>query len=164
MVVLEGLSPRRAAAVLALALWLLGVSFASAGEGKPDVAPAVESALSWLTLVDQGRYEASWDAGAAFFKTALSRNQWVDTLKAVRAPLGAIISREFQSAQYTKTLPGAPDGEYVVIRFLTVFQHQDSAEELVTPMRDPDGVWRVSGFYIRFHPILSVKAYGHDGS
>ena len=50
---------------------------------------------------------------------------------------------------YTTNLPGAPDGEYVVIQYKTSFQNKASAIETVTPMRDPDGVYRVSGYYIR---------------
>ena len=41
------------------------------------------------------------------------------------------------------------DGKYVVIQYDTVFEHKASAVETVTPMPDPDGVWRVSGYFIR---------------
>jgi len=45
--------------------------------------------------------------------------------------------------------PGAPDGEYVVIQYDSSFENKTEAVETVTPMLDPDGVWRVSGYYIR---------------
>jgi hypothetical protein len=54
-----------------------------------------------------------------------------------------------KSATYTKSLPGAPDGEYVVIQYDTGFEHKQSAVETVTPMLDKDGKWRVSGYFIR---------------
>lgn len=47
------------------------------------------------------------------------------------------------------SLPGAPDGEYVVIEFESSFEHKKSAIETVTPMNDKDGKWRVSGYYIK---------------
>lgn len=50
---------------------------------------------------------------------------------------------------YTKKLPGAPDGEYVVIQYESSFEHKQSAVETVTPMLDKDGKWRVSGYYIK---------------
>ena len=31
----------------------------------------------------------------------------------------------------------------------TVFEKKASAVETITPMLDPDGVWRVSGYFIR---------------
>jgi len=46
-------------------------------------------------------------------------------------------------------MPGAPDGKYVIIQYDTVFENKASAVETVTPMVDPDGSWRVSGYFIR---------------
>jgi hypothetical protein len=49
----------------------------------------------------------------------------------------------------SQSLPGAPDGEYVVIQFATSFENKKSAIETVTPMLDSDGEWRVSGYFIK---------------
>jgi hypothetical protein len=67
----------------------------------------------------------------------------------VRKPLGKLISRSIKDATHTTSLPGAPDGEYVVIQFQTSFENKKSAIETITPMMDPDGVWRVSGYFIK---------------
>jgi hypothetical protein len=45
-------------------------------------------------------------------------------------------------------LPGAPEGEYVVIQYETQFEHKAGAIETVTPLREKDGSWRVSGYFI----------------
>jgi hypothetical protein len=66
-----------------------------------------------------------------------------------RDPLGKLQSRKLKSATYTKSLPGAPDGEYVVIRYDASFERQQSAVETISPMLDKDGAWRVSGYYIK---------------
>lgn len=68
---------------------------------------------------------------------------------AVRKPLGKLISRKVKNKNYTTSLPGAPDGEYVVIQFETSFEKKKSAIETVTPMMDKDRNWRVSGYYIK---------------
>jgi hypothetical protein len=47
------------------------------------------------------------------------------------------------------TLPGVPDGEYVVVQFDTSFEKKKTAIETVTPMKEPDGRWRVSGYFIK---------------
>ena len=52
------------------------------------------------------------------------------------------------ASTYTTSLPGAPDGEYVVLQYESEFQRKKYAIETVTPMLD-DGQWRVSGYYIR---------------
>jgi predicted SnoaL-like aldol condensation-catalyzing enzyme len=67
----------------------------------------------------------------------------------VRNPLGRMVSRELISKTYSQSLPGAPDGEYVVIQFATSFENKKSAIETVTPMLDSDGEWRVSGYFIK---------------
>jgi hypothetical protein len=60
-----------------------------------------------------------------------------------------MVARKLKSKQYTKNLPGAPDGECVVIQYETTFEKKQSAIETVTPMLDKDGKWRVSGYYIK---------------
>jgi hypothetical protein len=46
-------------------------------------------------------------------------------------------------------MPGAPDGEYVVVQYETEFERKASAVETITPERDKSGTWRVSGYYIK---------------
>ncbi len=110
---------------------------------------AIEAAEAWLSLVDEGLYLESWRVGARYFRKAVSQEQWAQSMVAFRKPLGKTLSRNLTSAQYTTTLPGAPDGEYVVIQYQTSFENKRSAIETVTPMLDKDGSWKVSGYYIK---------------
>jgi len=124
----------------------------SAAMTKPNAKSEVvaqQAAEEWLALVDAKNYSESWQAAAGYFKKNVSEKKWKDTLAPVREPLGKVVSRKLKSAQYTKELPGAPDGEYVVIQFDTVFANKKAAVETVTPMKDTDGQWRVSGYFIR---------------
>jgi hypothetical protein len=125
---------------------LVFVSFLHANETAEK--SAVSASASWLSLVDEGKYSESWDQAAGYFRNAVTKDQWVASLKAVRTPLGKIVSRKVKSKTYTRTLPGAPDGEYVVIQYETQFENKKSATETVTPLLDKDGKWRVSGYYI----------------
>ncbi|PSH02702.1 MAG: hypothetical protein CXZ00_16045 [Acidobacteria bacterium] len=97
----------------------------------------------------RGNYAGSWDTAAPVFKGAVSKTQWKQMLQATRAPLGRAISRNVKSAMYKTSLPGAPDGQYVVIQYETSFEHKKSATETVTPALGKDGQWRMSGYYIR---------------
>jgi hypothetical protein len=121
---------------------------AAAASGEKEAA-AVAAAERWLTLIDEGKYAESWNDAAGYFKAAIKQDQWEQSLQAVRKPLGALVSRKLMSKAYQTSLPGAPDGEYVVIQFQTSFQNKKSAIETVTPMRDKDGKWRVSGYFIK---------------
>jgi hypothetical protein len=116
---------------------------------QPPEELAEQSANSWLALIDSGKYAESWTEASSFFKQHVSKEQWQQMLHATRDPLGNMISRKRKSATYTKALPGAPDGEYVVIQYDTSFTNKKSAVETVTPMLDKDGKWRVSGYFIK---------------
>lgn len=110
---------------------------------------AVAAAEQWLALVDQGRYAESWETAAPYFRAAVARDRWEEAMNGFRKPLGDLSERRLSSARFTDSLPGAPDGTYLVIQFRTSFQSKKSAVETVTPMLDGDGTWRVSGYYIQ---------------
>ena len=112
-------------------------------------ATAVSVAEAWLSLVDKGKYEKSWFEAAQYFKNVISEDQWKQAIRAARKPLGKNLAREFISKSCHTSLPGAPDGEYVVIQFKASFENKKSAIETITPMMDKDGKWRVSGYYIK---------------
>jgi hypothetical protein len=135
-------------AVFSLFMLLLGVCPVVQAQQKPEQL-AQQSAEPWLALVDSGKYGESWEQAAQFFKAALTKEQWQSALRASRRPLGKVLTRNLKSATFTKTLPGAPDGEYVVIQYESSFEHKQAAVETVTPMLDKDGQWRVSGYYVK---------------
>jgi hypothetical protein len=110
---------------------------------------AIESVQPWLALVDQGQYSQGWLAAADYLKSAVDRRDFIKSLTEARKPLGDVQSRELFAKQYTTSLPGAPDGQYVVVQYKTSFANKKSATETVTPMLDKDKKWRVSGYYIK---------------
>jgi hypothetical protein len=126
-------------------LWTLPALWAAE---EPEEA-AEAAAASWLKLVDQGQYDASWDEAAKLFRGAVTKDQWKQACAGAREPLGKLVSRKLKSREYREKLPGAPDGKYVVIQYDSVFEKKAAAVETVTPMMDPDGAWRVSGYFIR---------------
>jgi hypothetical protein len=135
-------------AALSLFTLLLGACRVAQAQQKPEQL-AQQSAESWLALVDSGKYGESWEQASQYFKAAVTKEQWQNALRASREPLGKVLSRNLKSATFRKTLPGAPDGEYVVIQYDSSFEHKQSAVETVTPMLDKDGRWRISGYYIK---------------
>jgi len=136
----------RTASAIVATIIVLVVSLAAQNQAKEKAA--AEAAAPWLALVDSGNYAQSWQEAASIFKAAVTQEQWERTMKAERAPLGSLLSRKLVSARYTTRLPGAPDGEYVVLQFDSSFSHKKSAVETATPMMD-GGQWRVSGYYMK---------------
>lgn len=110
---------------------------------------AIAAAETWLHLIDKADFSESWKQAAVMFKGAIKEDQWLESLNRVQSMFGRALSRSVKSSQYATELPGAPDGEYVVIEFETSFERKQNGIETVTPMKDDDGEWRVSGYYIR---------------
>ena len=137
----------RILSILALCVITTAVCAETATPEKEKAA--VIAAEKWTALVDNGQYAASWKEAATFFRNAIQHAQWEQAAQAVRKPLGKLVSRKVKTSVYKTTLPGAPDGEYVVIQFETSFENKKVAIETVTPMMDKDGQWRVSGYYIK---------------
>lgn len=135
--------------VLLVGLGLLLVTGNAAAGSSHHEKAAVAGAEKWLAAVDKGKYAESWQEAAGYFKNAVTRNQWEQSMLSFRKPLGRLLSRKVHSTAYKTSLPGAPDGRYVIITFKTAFENKQSAIETVTPMLDRDGRWRVSGYFIK---------------
>ena len=110
-------------------------------------AAAQKDALGWLVLVDQKRYKESWRHASKIFQSAVTAAEWEAQVKRVRDMVGELESRKFKSAEATKTLPGAPDGDYVVLQFDASFTQKAAAVETV--VMSQEGSWKVAGYFIR---------------
>jgi len=130
-----------------LAIAFLSSSPSLASESEENAA--IAASKQWLSVVDKGQYGQSWDQSATFFKTNVKKKDFESKLKATRGAFGEIISRRLKSKQFTTTMPGAPDGKYVVIQFDTSFSGKKDAVETITPVLDKGGQWKVSGYFIK---------------
>jgi hypothetical protein len=138
---------RRIACLVTIALIFSGITALAFNSQKE--AAALSAAKKWLALIDSEKYAESWKEADELFRNTVQPQLWVESMKGVRKPLGKLISRKVKRKIYKTSLPGAPDGEYVVIQFKTSFENMKAAEETVTPKMDNDGVWRISGYYIK---------------
>ena len=129
-------------------LVLLLVTTAPAGAQEAAVEPARTAARAWLALLDGYEFDESWRAAGEVLKGAVTQKEFATTMSATLGPLGVMTSRGAKSSEYSTTLPGAPDGEYVVLKFDTAFENKQTAVETVVLRKEPDGLWRVSGYFI----------------
>jgi hypothetical protein len=138
---------RKIACLVTIGLIFSGITVLAADLKKE--AAALSAAEKWLAMVDSEKYAESWKEAAELFRNAVQPQQWEQSMQAVREPLGKLISRTVKTKAYRTSLPGAPDGEYVVIQFETSFENKKVAVETVTPLMGKDGAWRVSGYFIK---------------
>src|SRR5688500_871100 len=91
----------RSVAVISVVVAAL-IGSVRAADKREDAAQV--AADSWLKLVDDGKYEASWDQAAKLFKGAVTKDQWKQAAVGVREPLGKVVSRKLKSQEPTERL------------------------------------------------------------
>jgi hypothetical protein len=139
---------RMAAVVVAVAALL-----ACSGDKKIDedqaVAQAIRVAEGWLELVDNQNYADSWEATAEIFKKDGDIQMWRKNIENTHAQYGRCQSRTLSEALYKTRLPGAGNGQYVVIQYDSIFERKADVRETVTVKLEADGQWPVAGYILR---------------
>ena len=135
----------RSVALICLAWLVAGIAIAQ----DPKASAAQAAARDWLALADRSDAQASWNAAGKKFQAAMPATGWADALSKVRTPLGPVKSRTIFKTNFTKSFPGAPDGDYALIVYTTSFANKAEGHETLTLERESDGKWRVVGYFIR---------------
>jgi hypothetical protein len=138
----------RKSALICLAL--AGATLVCAAHLQAQQNPAAEkaaqqSANTWLSGIDAGKYAESWTSAGDLFKKAVTKDKWVVMAKQARDPLGKVKSRKLKLAQYSKV----PQGEVVTVQFNTEFAKKPGAVETVAEILGNDGKWHAAGYYIK---------------
>lgn len=118
------------------------------GENSDEENKVRSMADAWLVLIDSGKYDESWKKSSNFLKNAITSEDWEKAILSARKPLGKLISRKATAQKHYTTLPGAPDGSYFVIQYEAIFENKAKAIETITMMKEKDGNWYASGYYI----------------
>src|SRR5262249_48872054 len=129
----------------------IGSAFGAQSKYLPAVQPdsqALAVASKWLSVVDGGNYAESYAMFPPRIRAGALEKYWVGYLRTKRAPLGRPLSRKFVEAQFSRTLPGSPDGYYEFFTYTTSFQHKAKGAEQVTLTKET-GHWQVSGYRFR---------------
>jgi len=134
----------------ALAIVLLAAGCGPRAESNPTAEKAgVDAATAWLALMDEGKYEECWNQGSEYLRASIPRNLWLENITSPRRLMGKLVSRTVGKTQYKTTLPGAPDGEYVLIQCQTVFEKKKAGVESIAVSHGADGAWRVMQYYVQ---------------
>ncbi len=129
------------------AFFLAGIMMLTSVVATASDPKAINSATTWLKVVDAGNYAESWSQSGPMFQRQLSTQEWEKALTRVRSPLGKTLTRRVKTSSERNSLPGAPDGEYVVVDIETSFQNKKAALETVTVQKSGDQ-WQVVGYFI----------------
>jgi hypothetical protein len=109
---------------------------------------ARKAAEKWLDLIDQAKYKDAYKQGSQHVRAQATIEEWEPQIRAMREAAGDKRQRNFTSAKPTKTMAGAPDGEYMVLEFAAAFSKKAKAAETVMMSRE-GGAWKGAGYFIR---------------
>jgi hypothetical protein len=115
---------------------------------NPSEKAAQKSAEQWLTLVDAGNYDESWNQAADLFQSHVTKEAWDQQVSTVRGQTGKLKSRKLKSAQSRESLPNAPAGKYVILQYDSSF-NAGPAVETVVLMEQKDNSWKVVGYFVK---------------
>jgi hypothetical protein len=113
------------------------------------IADASAAAEAWLGELDAGEVEASWETSSSLFRQVVDLPHWRESFDKVRSIFGRTLRRELSDVRYATTVPGAPDGEYVIAEYAAELERKKEAVETVVAMREADGSWHVGGYFVR---------------
>lgn len=119
-------------------------SNASVAAAESDASRA---ARGWLALLDAGKWNASWEAAGTVFRTRITAEQWAGKISATRNQFGPVRRRALAGAMKTAELPGAPAGEYEIVKFQTDWAKMPGTTERVVLQREGQA-WKVVGYFI----------------
>ncbi|MBI2689019.1 MAG: DUF4019 domain-containing protein [Acidobacteria bacterium] len=108
---------------------------------------ARKSGEKWLALLDQAKYKDAWKQASQHQRPQISADEWESQIRAMRTAAGALQQRGYQSAKPSKTLAGAPDGDYLILEYATTFANKPKAVEVVVMSKEPGG-WKAAGYSI----------------
>jgi hypothetical protein len=111
---------------------LVLVAAAEAQQQAPQITPevlAIAGTQQWLKVMDTDDYEKAWTYASEYLKNGVSKEDFKQRLQPIKGPLGRMKKRVLDASKYTTRLRDAPEGEWVVIKFKTVFENKAEAVE-----------------------------------
>ncbi|MDQ2963790.1 MAG: DUF4019 domain-containing protein [Pseudomonadota bacterium] len=130
-------------------IWLAWLVAGSAVAQDPKATAAQATARDWLALADRSDAQASWNTAGKKFQAAMPLRAWTDALAKARTPLGPVKSRTISNTDFRKKFQNFAEGDYALIVYATSFTNKARAQESLTLEHEPDGKWRVVGYFIR---------------
>ena len=135
-------------ALIAVAVMIFYPSFSNRVD--PQVlAAGTEAAERFLQLVDAEHYEQSWEASSSLMREKIFLEVWKQQIPAMRSKVGALKNRKLDSSSTSDWAEGAPDGQYLTLKYSASFDNKAAATETIILVLEDDDRWRVAGYFIK---------------
>lgn len=114
-------------------------------QGTDTHADAIRHVENWLSLVDKGAYEETWDDMSEVFRKTITKKQWIADLKGFRAELG---KPETRKLSYVTPASDPDAGPYLIIQYQSSFANNITKGEAVSVIEDDFDNWKILGYSI----------------
>ena len=114
-----------------------------------DDREAIDAGMKWLALIDSGKAGAAWELSSKQLQSAVTRGKFIAAMRDARKPLGKLEERTAERFARSHQLPGAPDGDYVIIEYTARFPKGKKLQEQLVWSIEEGEIWRVAGYYYR---------------
>ncbi|MDJ0909621.1 MAG: DUF4019 domain-containing protein [Woeseiaceae bacterium] len=121
------------------------VAACASNEVEPGDSPQ-SAAEAFLSLIDKGDYEGSWNQSSAWLRSMTDADQWAEHAGSYRQPLGDVLNREVTSIEIQESLEDMPAGQYAFVTFSSSLADGRNVTEMIGLMLDDDAAWRVIGY------------------
>lgn len=121
-------------------------------EKDPDpekIRRATVAATAFFERIDAGDFEDARKEGAQLLKQRVTLNDWVEKLDKAKSLYGPVIERQQVESNYSTSAQDSPDGEYVMLSYVSDFTRKKALNETVIVMLDGERGWRVAGYFYR---------------
>jgi hypothetical protein len=109
---------------------------------------AQRQALGFLGYLDQGRFADSYAYTGLLMRSQLDPQTYTSKIANMRTGVGPLQGRELIDAVPASIVPGAPEGQYIVLHYHANYQNLSDAVDTVT-LAFAKGYWRVIGYYVK---------------
>jgi len=127
---------------------LMAVTVTFAASAGPVEDKAQADGKEWLALLDSKHYADSWSQASALFRQKVDQATWSTQVKSVRDECGDLVSRKVSKVDPRKSLPGVPDGDYILLTYQSDFTKEQQLTETLVLTRENDH-WRAAGYFIQ---------------
>ncbi len=114
-----------------------------------DKTEALEVSGRFLTEITSGNYEVSWLQSSEILKRLKPLEIFIHQQQNNKFLFGEVVDRSDFIIKERTSMALLPDGQYLLLVYKTEFEKKKSALELLTILKEADGVWRVVDYEVR---------------
>jgi len=121
-----------------------------AGSGYADEKDdlAINAAMAFAGLIDDGNIQAAYWVGSPLLQLANEEQGWLNKTARTQKVLGKVLERKLKKVRSVTSPADFPDDDYRIMLFDARTEHKDKAAEVILAHK-VNGIWQICSYAIR---------------